>query len=249
MANNESSEPSTDASISAADQSPAALARVRALFWDVDGTLFSSEGIIHRVYQRVFERYRAEHGRPQRTPDLEEIVEQIGKPVRVIFQNLVPELPEAERDALSEGVLGELVAAIRNGEGEHYSGVRETLTELRERGFRFFAASNGRRPYVEAILKKNGTYSLFEEIPAVDNAEIRDKNELAAKTLEKHGLRPEEAAVIGDRASDRDAALKNGLLFIAARFGHGAAEEWEGACAFVDSVPELLQVLPKKIDR
>lgn len=223
-----------------------ALAGVRALFWDVDGTLFSSEGIIHEVYRRVFDGYRAENGRPERTPTLEEIVAEIGKPVRVIFQNLVPELPEEERQILSDRVLEELVLAIDAGEGEHYPGVRETLTALRERGFLFFGASNGRRAYVEAILKKNGTYSLFDEIPAIDNASIRDKNELVAKTLAKHGLRAEEAAVIGDRTSDRDAALQNGLRFLAARYGHGNPAEWEGACAFADSVPELLELLPER---
>ncbi|MEQ9366443.1 MAG: HAD hydrolase-like protein, partial [Leptospirales bacterium] len=98
--------------------------KIRAILWDVDGTLFSSEDIIHRIYQSTFEKYRALHGVPARVPVLEEIVAQIGKPVKTIFENLAPDVPEEQRYDLSLGILHGLVTAITAGEGEHYSKVR-----------------------------------------------------------------------------------------------------------------------------
>lgn len=217
--------------------------RVRALLWDVDGTLFSSEGIIHTIYQRVFESYKARRGRPARTPTLEEIIAQVGKPVREIFAHLAPDLSEDERAEMSLGILHGLVVEISRGGGEHYAGAAATLHALAARGYEFYSASNGRFPYIEAILKANGSFALFRDVPVVDNQRIHNKAELVRHVLETYGIEPQAAALIGDRAADRDAALANGVPFIACRYGHGAPEEWTGAAAIVDSPAALLEIL------
>lgn len=217
--------------------------QIKAILWDVDGTLFSSEAIIHRIYQTTFEKYRANHGVPARVPSLEEIVAQIGKPVKTIFEKLAPDVPDSQRYDLSLGILNGLVTAINAGEGEHYAGVKSTLHELHGRGYRFFGVSNGRYPYIEAILRANGTFALFADIPTIDNRTIHDKNQLVAFILERYGLGAGECVLVGDRTSDRDAAVTNQVPFIAATYGHGQASEWEGAALQVDSVPALLDAL------
>ncbi|MCR9145388.1 MAG: HAD hydrolase-like protein [bacterium] len=218
--------------------------KVRAILWDVDGTLFSSEEIIHRIYQSTFEKYRAIHGVPAKVPTLEEIVAQIGKPVKTIFENLAPDVPEARRYDLSLGILHGLVSSISAGEGEHYPQVLEVLSQLHaERGYQFYGVSNGRYPYIEAILRQNGTFAMFADIPTIDNRTLHDKNQLVAHILERYGLAPAECVLIGDRTSDRDAAVSNGVPFIAATYGHGESAEWDGAAARIDSLPELLDLL------
>ena len=216
--------------------------RVRALLLDVDGTLFSSEGIIHEVYADAFQRFKEERGKPERCPSREQIMAEIGKPVKVIFQNLTPELESADQDALSESILRDLVRRIDAGEGEHYPGVRETLQALRDKGMLIFAASNGRLPYIEAILRAGNYSSLFTDVPSINYRDIRDKNELVAHTLTKNGLAPEQALVVGDRASDRDAALSNGCYFAACLYGHGNPAEHEGAHLFLENFPGLAEI-------
>ncbi|MEQ9364644.1 MAG: HAD hydrolase-like protein, partial [Leptospirales bacterium] len=95
----------------------------------------------------------------------------------------------------------------------------------------------------EAILRANGTFHLFTDIPTIDNRTLHDKAQLVAHLLEKYKLGADECVLIGDRTSDRDAAVENGVPFIAATYGHGAPEEWQGAAARADSLDSLLDLL------
>jgi phosphoglycolate phosphatase len=152
-------------------------------------------------------------------------------------------VPDDLRHALGLGILHSLVIAIARGEGEHYDGVRDTLSELAARGYLFYGVSNGRFPYIEAILRANGTYEFFTDVPTIDNRSIHDKTELVASVLRRSGLTPRQTVLIGDRTSDRDAALANRVPFIAATYGHGAPPEWEGAVRRIASIGELLELL------
>ncbi|MDH5655911.1 MAG: HAD hydrolase-like protein [Spirochaetia bacterium] len=214
---------------------------VKAILFDVDGTLFSSEGMIEGIYKQEFLKHREIHGKPAEIPEQQAIMEQIGKPVVKIFEALAPDLSSGEREFLSESILTELVNSILQGGGHHYEGVYSTIKKLSE-NYRIFAASNGRLPYVKAILKANSTDSFFEAVPYVDNQNIKNKTELVSSILTAYNLEPQQAALIGDRTSDRDAALDNGCFFIACRFGHGSEEEWEGAHEFIDSINDLLRI-------
>ncbi len=217
---------------------------VQAVLLDIDGTLFSSEELLLDVYHAAMVDFRNRHGRPERLPDLPEIMAQIGQPVKTIFQNLLPELEEADRDEISAMILKDLVRRIEAGEGHHYDGVAETLQKLHAAGIRIFAASNGRRAYVEAILKAAGVDSLFEAVPAIDNVRIFNKNELVAVTLADYGLTARRCIIVGDRSTDRDAGRANDVPFVAALYGHhGSAEEHEGAVATIQAFPELLPLL------
>ncbi|MCB1324222.1 MAG: HAD hydrolase-like protein [Spirochaetales bacterium] len=218
------------------------LPHVRHILWDVDGTIFSSEEIIHEIYREAFEAHRAAFGRPAHLPDLEAIINEIGKPVRVIFENLAPDLETTERERLSLTILHRLVLAIGEGRGHYYAGMVETLGELAKRGFRFYAASNGRYPYIEAILRKAGILGLFSDVVSVDGRLIHDKNQLVLDILKRHQIDRSRAALVGDRASDRDAALQAELPFVACAYGHGSAPEWQGAVCTVQSPEELLEV-------
>ncbi len=219
------------------------LASVRCVLFDVDGTLFSSEEIIHQVYIEEFGRTQRELGRPKKIPGKSEIIQEIGKPVPVIFRNLAPDLSQEEQDEVSARILDGLVRHILAGEGYHYPGVRETIADLHSRGFRLFTASNGREPYVRSILQANNLIQYFAGLPVLGGV-ISDKTELVRDFISREDIRPSEAVLVGDRASDRDAALDNGVPFVACRFGHGTPREWEGAAALIDSITELSRLLP-----
>ncbi len=216
---------------------------IRAVLFDVDGTLFSSESIITDTYLREFRKFQVSHGKPSRLPDHGAVMDQIGKPIVEIFQNLAPDLTEEERIRLSENILEDLVRTILEGGGEYYPGVVPTHEELHRRGCRIFAASNGRYPYIDAILTAKKIKQFYSDIPVVDNRTIHNKVELVKSILEKNGLDPGETLMVGDRYSDRDAALENGCYFVACRYGHGNEEEWKGAHFYIDEIGQLLDYL------
>ena len=85
---------------------------------DIDGTIFSSEEIIYPTYKEAIDRYNATQGGSLECPVRERIMLEIGKPVKKIFENLFPLLPETGRDTLSDSVLDILCERIYHGEGE-----------------------------------------------------------------------------------------------------------------------------------
>ena len=72
--------------------------KIRVIAFDVDGTLFSSEDIIHETYIESIQNFIDASGKKVIIPTKEKIIEQVGLPVKQIFKNLLPELEELERD-------------------------------------------------------------------------------------------------------------------------------------------------------
>ncbi len=219
--------------------------KVSAILWDIDGTLFSSEEILAEAYEKAFLSFQKL--KPRRSylspPTLEKIMPEIGKPVKVIFQNLVPELNQDEQDELSLGVLYQLVLMIMQGKGHFYPDVKEVLQKLYERGIRFFTASNGRYPYIETILRRGEVLPFFIELDTIDNKFVHNKTQLVAHILHKYKLEPKETVLVGDRKSDSDAAKENEIGFIATSFGHGESTEWKDPLAVIGNLKALLHVI------
>lgn len=219
------------------------LRNIDTIFFDVDGTLFSSEEMLETVYQESIAKFFKEKGIKERLPTLSEILPYIGLPVKEIFRNLLPFLKEEERDEISQNVLITLVEKINNGEGLHYDGVKETVEYLYKKNYKIFSASNGRKPYVEAILKVNQIYDYFTEIVCIDNQTIFNKSDIVRYVIKKNNLEPKKSILIGDRESDKIAAKENHIYFIAAEYGHGSPEERKGALLHIFSIRELKKYL------
>ncbi|TGK39361.1 HAD family hydrolase [Leptospira gomenensis] len=198
---------------------------LQALAFDVDGTLFSSEEIILEVYKDAIEHFSRTSGIPIELPSRERIMLEIGKPVKTIFLNLLPQLEESQRDSISDSVLRFLCQRIRSGEGEFYPKVKETIESLAKKGFRILAASNGRRPYVETILDVAGVLPLFDPILVLDNDRIKTKGGILKEYVKLYGLEPEKILMIGDRLSDYEAARQNGCPFAFCAYGHAPSGE------------------------
>ncbi len=214
------------------------LKNIKNIFFDVDGTLFSSEHMLEEVYQEAILDYFKDKNY-KNLPSLKDIIQYIGLPVKEIFRNLLPDITEEERNIISDRVLEILVKRIGNGEGLHYDGVEEVIKYLYNKNYKLISASNGRRPYVEIILKVNKIYDYFFDIPCIDNKTIFNKSQLVKYAIDKFSLNPKECVIIGDRASDRDAAISNQIYFIAADYGHGDKSERDGAILHISSIKDL----------
>ncbi len=219
------------------------LKSIKNIFLDVDGTLFSSEEILEEVYYNAILNYLKSSNVSTKIPGREEIMKYIGLPVKEIFSNLLPELSEEDRKLISDNVLKELVLRIERGEGKHYEGVRETVKYLFHKGYKLITASNGRKPYVDIILKVNQIYKYFFSYEYIDNIQIHNKIQLVKNAMLKHNLQAKETVIIGDRNSDREAALENKIYFIAADYGHGTLDERDGALIRLQSFSEIKNYL------
>ncbi|GBF49185.1 phosphatase [Leptospira ryugenii] len=207
------------------------------LAFDVDGTLFSSESIIFQTYVQAIEEFAAKTGKITKLPSHEAIMAEIGKPVKTIFENLLPDLSPEEREGISHRVLELLCDSIRNGGGDFYAGVGSTIHHLKEKGYTITCASNGRRAYVETVLETAGVLAYFEPILVVNQEHILTKGDIVSEYLKKYQLSPESLVLIGDRYSDWEAARNNGCRFAFCSYGHANPGEipdfdWEFADLF-----------------
>ena len=210
--------------------------------FDIDGTIFSSEEIILDTYVLSIRKFSAENRRNVRIPERNEILNEVGKPVRKIFENLLPELSLEERDSISDNVLLLLCEKINSGEGHYYPDVFKTVSALSKK-YRIAAASNGRLAYVSSILNYSKIMPFFLPIVVIDQKEILEKGDIVKKYSSEYGVPAERILMVGDRFSDWEAARKSGAKFAYCSYGHANPGEIPDFEIELKSFSDLLDFL------
>ncbi|WP_159881609.1 HAD family hydrolase [Paenibacillus puerhi] len=215
-----------------------------AMIFDVDGTLFRTETLLLPAYHTTFDRLRSEGLFQGETPPEHYIISGLGMLLEEIWERVLPDYGRDVRRRADELLLKLQLDGLKQGEGELYEGVRETLQRLRERGVRLFTASNGLEPYVKGVIRHQGLEPLFEPEGLYSAGEFRTRSkvDLVRLLLEKYEIR--DAWMVGDRSSDVEAGRKNGLYVVGCDYaGFRKPHELEGADARIASFGELLTLL------
>lgn len=219
------------------------LEEVRYLAFDIDGTLFSSEEIILDVYKESILLYKQKTGSNLELPSKEKIMAQIGKPVKTIFLNLVPQLSEKDRDSISDDVLRILCEKVMMGEGHIYEKVKETLLQLYQNSYILVTASNGRAKYIDSILNVVGIDQLFSDKVTLDYESLKVKGDILLYYMEKYKIQPIQILMIGDRFSDFEAAQKAKTPFLFCEYGHAEPGEIPSYTAKCSQISDLIEIL------
>lgn len=215
--------------------------KIKALAFDVDGTLFSSEAIILNTYIESIQRFITSSGKNVAIPTKEKILEQVGLPVKQIFKNLLPELLESERDSISDNVLILLCEKISQKKGLLYDGVQETVKELYNKGYILCVASNGRAAYINSILETYNLKQYFRDLIVIDYTNICSKGDILKAYLKNLGLIGDQLLMIGDRMSDLEAALDANSPFAFCDYGHAEVGEINSFSIELKNISELLR--------
>lgn len=212
------------------------------LAFDLDGVLYSSEPFLGDAYRESVSNVNAQRpGSFPHVPPTREILDHIGWPVSVIFERLFPDADTTAMRLLHAETLQVICAHVAQGDGILYPDVTETLRLLRGRGLQLAVASNGRTRYVETVLDTYGLRALFVSLITADM--VGDKNAVLRTYLERLGVGPASTVMIGDRASDVDAARAVGCHFIGCDYGHGYRNEIETAGPLVSRFADLPGVI------
>lgn len=210
-----------------------------AMIFDMDGTLFQTESLLLPAYHATFDEMRKEGSYAERTPDESIIIGCLGMLLTEIWRRVLPHAEEKVRQRADELFIRYELEYLEKGYGELYPGVADTLSKLREAGVRLFVASNGLEEYVRGVARVKGISSLFEELYSAGEHQTSSKVDLVRLLLERHGVRT--AWMVGDRSSDVEAGLKNGLTVIGCDYaGFGDGSELEGSHVRIRDFAELL---------
>ena len=103
------------------------------------------------------------------------------------------------------------------------------------------SSSNGRTRYVETVIATYGVADLF--LPRVTADDVGDKTAILRHYLTTLPADPRRTVMVGDRASDVDAARAVGCAFIGCDYGHGHRQEIEHAGPLVQDFAALRAVI------
>jgi phosphoglycolate phosphatase len=211
------------------------------ILFDLDGTLIdSSPGIL-----ASFARVLAAHGLAPAVP-LEASL--IGPPLAVTLRQV-----SGLGDTGDEALLARLVEAFKADydTAGHltttvFPGVAAGLARLAGEGARLFIVTNKRMVPTKKILEALGLARHFAGIHTRDETEppAPSKSAVTRRVLARHAIDPARACFVGDSDEDAAAARENGLAFIHAHYGYGAA----GLAARPDAVLDHFSRLPDLVE-
>lgn len=211
------------------------------ILFDLDGTLIdSSPGIL-----ASFARVLAAHGLRPAVP-LEASL--IGPPLAVTLRQV-----SGLREEGDEALLGRLVEAFKADydtagyRATHaFSGVAEGLAQLAGAGARLFIVTNKRMVPTRRILEALGLAGCFAGIHTRDETQpmAPSKAAVARRIIAHYAIDPARAFFVGDSDEDAAAARENGLRFIHATYGYGAA----GITVRPDAVLDRFSRLPGLVE-
>lgn len=216
----------------------------QAVLFDLDGTLVDSAPDLRLALERML----AAEGRP--APDLAAVRTMVGEGARVLVQRAaaaaglpldVPMLDRLHRRFL------EIYGAEPCRDTVLFTGAAELLEGLRAAGLRLGLCTNKPQGPTELLIEALGIGGSFDAVIGGDALPWRKPDARHATTvLERLGVTPDRALLVGDSGVDLATARAAGLPCVLVSFGYTTRPAQElGADAVIDRLADLPAVLDR----
>ncbi|EOO76249.1 hypothetical protein IIC_01564 [Bacillus cereus VD021] len=215
---------------------------LQALIFDMDGTLFQTDKILELSLDDTFDHLRSLQLWNTITP-IDKYREIMGVPLPKVWEALLPNHSNEVREQTDAYFLERLIENIKNGNGALYPNVKGIFSFIKENNCSIYIASNGLTEYLQAIVSYYGLDQWVTEIFSIEQIHSLNKGDLVKCILKKYDIK--EAAVVGDRLSDINAAKDNGLIAIGCNFDFAQEDELAHADLVIDDLMELKGILPE----
>ena len=179
---------------------------LKAVVFDMDGTLVSSLALIHHCENEISQKYA---GKPL---TLEEVISKFGPPAHSIIRGITASLREELQnravtdyyDCYSRNVPGRVLV---------FPGIANLLKRIRSSRRRLALMTGVERIMMEFTLKPFGLETYFEELVTADDVQnSKPDPEGILLAVTRLGVKPRESMYVGDSPADIVAGRRAGVL-------------------------------------
>lgn len=197
---------------------------IKAVIFDIDGTLIDSVDLHARAWQETFKKFGREI-------EYERVRHQIGKGGDQLMPVFFSEEELGRFGEEMEEYRGDLFKREYLPRVRAFPAVRELFERVRREGLRVVLASSAKEDEVKVYKKIANITDLVEEETSADDAErSKPHPDIFVAALKSLGdVRADEAIVVGDTPYDAEAAGKAGLRTVGVLCGGFSAEELRAA--------------------
>lgn len=212
---------------------------MKAIIFDVDGTLVDSSASLVEAQRRTFERFDLPF------PGRERALSVVGLSLREAFETLIgADGPAVEMAAYYRTLFAEMRADPAYQE-RLFPGADEALRLLAARDDVVLGVATGKsRRGVAAMVERQGWHGLFSAVQTADDAPSKPHPAMLQQAIAELGCDADRAVMVGDSSYDIDMATAAGVASIAVSWGFQPVQGLlaRGASASIDHFFELPDV-------
>ena len=188
--------------------------KLKAVLFDIDGTLFDSDGLHLAVFQDVLQEYKFNDGEKIDTDFFKKRI--AGRQNKLICEDLFPDWTEEQSTSFSaykeqrfRELAAERLASLAT------PGLTPLLAHLEAKGVRCAAVTNAPRANAELMLSAIDRLDFFEPLIIGDECEqAKPHPEPYLAACRALGVKPEECIAVEDSPSGAAAAVASGARTI-----------------------------------
>ena len=201
------------------------------VFFDLDGTLADTDADIRGAWKAALADLGLDcpdfDARFVAGPPIDEMTR------RLFPDRFTPALADAIRDSFARHYDHDGFPLTRE-----YPGVMDEVRRLKAEGRVVAIVTNKRYAAATAMARQFGWERVFDGVFAGDmEAPKVRKPELLRRVLARYGAAPGDCALVGDTASDFEAAAANGVTSVAVAWGYGKPDELRQADFLCSALP------------
>jgi HAD superfamily hydrolase (TIGR01509 family) len=210
------------------------MSRLKAVLFDIDGTLVDSNDAHAAAWVQAFTEYNIAVD-PAR----------VRRCIGMGGDKLMPEVSGIEEDSPQGSRISERRGQIFREQFlpklEAFRDADHLVAAVKQRQLTAVAASSASEEDLEALLKIAKAEALMDDATSSDDAEdSKPAPDIIVAALQRARAKPHEAIMIGDTPYDIEAATRAGVETIAFRSGGWSDEDLKGAIAIYDGAWDLL---------
>lgn len=208
---------------------------IKAIFFDIDGTLVDSNDLHVLAWQEAFERIGVHF-------DRQIVHDQIGKGTDMLVPTLLPDLDEAAVEQLGD-LHGDIFKAKFLDTVKPFPGAHALLARVHDARMSVVFASSASQSELQHYLGLLDAVDLVTASTSADDVRnTKPAPDIFSVARKKVGMMPDQVIVVGDTPYDVEAAGKCGISAVAVRSGGFPDDVLRsaGAVEIYDDVSDLL---------